>query len=64
MRLAGLPVGTLMLQQRDGGFLVGELALQSPSDRVAMISDVDLGHIRVRPSTSVVVGPLGCALHG
>ncbi len=60
--LAGIPVGTLMLEQRDGGHLIGVLELQQPSDRESRISDVDLRHIRVGEGTSVVVGPLGCAL--
>jgi hypothetical protein len=51
-----------MLEERDGGELVGILRLQQPSDRESLISDVDLLHIRVGEGTSVVVGPLGCAL--
>ena len=60
--LSSVSVGTMMLEERDRGVLVGRLELTSPTDLVAEQSDVDLARIRVGAGVGVVVGPLGCAL--
>ncbi len=59
--LSGVQVGTLMLEQRDRGTLGGKLQLHAPYNS-SDASDYRLSQIRVGNGSSVVVGPLGCAL--
>ena len=60
--LAGIPVGAVTLERLDTGELVGRIALRYQPDVDPSRTDVDLERIEVRRGSSVVVGPLGCAL--
>lgn len=60
--LAGIPVGTMTLAQLDTGEVAGRIVLRYRPDADPQLSDVDLHRIAVRQGSSVVVGPLGCAL--
>ncbi len=60
--LAGIPVGTMTLAQLDTGEVAGRIVLRYQPDADPQLNDVDLHRILVRQGSSVVVGPLGCAL--
>ena len=60
--LAGVPVGTMTLAQLDTGEVAGRIVLRYAPDADPQLNDVDLHRIIVRQGSSVVVGPLGCAL--
>ncbi len=60
--LAGIPVGTMTLAQLDTGEVAGRIVLRYAPDANPQLNDVDLHRIIVRQGSSVVVGPLGCAL--
>lgn len=60
--LAGVPVGMVTMTQLDNGELAGRISLRYQPDVDPSRTDVDLGRIVVRQGSSVVVGPLGCAL--
>ncbi|NND69705.1 MAG: hypothetical protein HKN19_19095 [Halioglobus sp.] len=60
--LAGIPVGTMTLAQLDTGEVAGRIFLRYQPDADPQLNDVDLHRIVVRQGSSVVVGPLGCAL--
>ena len=60
--LAGIPVGTMTLAQLDTGEVAGRIVLRYAPDADPQLNDVDLHRIVVRQGSSVVVGPLGCAL--
>ena len=60
--LAGIPVGTMTLAQLDTGEVAGRIFLRYQPDADPQLNDVDLHRIIVRQGSSVVVGPLGCAL--
>ena len=60
--LAGIPVGTMTLAQLDTGEVAGRIVLRYQPDADPQLNDVDLHRIVVRQGSSVVVGPLGCAL--
>ena len=60
--LAGVPVGSVTMTQLDNGELAGRISLRYKENDRPGQSDVDLSRILVRQGSSVVVGPLGCAL--
>jgi len=60
--LAGVPVGRITMNQLDTGELAGRISLRYLPDATPGRSDTDLSRIIVRQGSSVVVGPLGCAL--
>ena len=61
VRLAGVEIGDLMLTQNDAGTLSGSIEIHEEIDNEDDIRT--LQDIPVRRGTSVVIGPLGCALH-
>lgn len=60
--LSGIPVGVITLNRLDTGVLAGRIALRYQPDLDPSMTDGDLERIEVRRGSSVVVGPLGCAL--
>lgn len=60
--LAGIPVGAVTLRQLDTGELVGRISLRYQPEVDPARTDTELDRIDVERGSSVVVGPLGCAL--